>query len=54
LTADANTLAAGVTALDAETGAAQGNFLWHLAESANNQAQVGLVGLAATGLAYGA
>jgi hypothetical protein len=49
---NAITLAAGVTALDAETDAAQGNFLWHLAESANNQTQVGLVGLATTGLAY--
>ena len=45
-------LAAAVTALDTETGAAQGNFLWHLAESAENQVQVGLVGLAQSGLAY--
>ena len=34
-------------------GAAQGNFLWHLAESAANQTQVGLVGLATTGLEFG-
>ncbi len=50
---DAGTLAAAVTALNTETGAAQGNFLWHLAESAANQTQVGLVGLATTGLEFG-
>ena len=50
---DAVTLAAAVTALNTETGAAQGNFLWHLAESAANQVQVGLVGLATTGLEFG-
>lgn len=50
---DAGTLAAAATAINAETGAAQGNFLWHLAESAANQTQVGLVGLAATGLEFG-
>ena len=50
---DAPTLAAAVTALDTETGAAQGNFLWHLAESAANQTQIGLVGLAETGLEFG-
>lgn len=49
---DSATLAAGVNALNIETGAAQGNFLWHLAESAANQVQVGLVGLATTGLEY--
>lgn len=49
---DAATLAAGVNALNTETGAAQGNFLWHLAESSANQVQVGLVGLANTGLEY--
>ena len=49
---NAATLAAAVTALDTETGPAQGNFLWHLAESAENQVQVGLVGLAQSGLAY--
>lgn len=49
---NAATLAAAVTALDTETGAAQGNFLSHLAESAENQVQVGLVGLAQNGLAY--
>ena len=50
---DAATLNASVLALDTETGAAQGNFLWHLAESAANQIQVGLVGLATTGLEFG-
>ena len=50
---DAGTLAAAVSALNTETGAAQGNFLWHLAESAANQTQVGLVGLATTGLEFG-
>ncbi len=50
---DAATLAAAVTALNTETGPAQGNFLWHLAESAANQTQVGLVGLALTGLEFG-
>lgn len=50
---DATTLAAAVTALDTETGDAQGNFLWHLAESAANQTQIGLVGLAETGLEFG-
>jgi hypothetical protein len=49
---DAATLASAVTALNTETGAAQGNFLWHLAESAANQIQVDLVGLTNTGLAY--
>ena len=48
----AATLATAVAALDTETGAAQGNFLWHLAESAENQVQVGLVGLGQSGLAY--
>ena len=50
---DAATLNAAVQMLDAETGAAQGGFLWHLAESSANQTQVGLVGLAATGLEFG-
>ena len=49
---DAATLAAAVAALNAEKGAAQGDFLWHLAESAANQVQVGLVGLALTGLDF--
>ena len=49
---DAPTLAAAVAALNAEQDAAQGNFLWHLAESAANQVQVGLVGLALTGLEF--
>ncbi|MEN9396569.1 MAG: hypothetical protein RLZ81_1099, partial [Pseudomonadota bacterium] len=39
-------------ALDSETGAAQGAFLWHLAESAANQRQVNLVGLAQSGLEF--
>ncbi len=51
-TPDAATLAQAVSALNTETGANQGNFLWHLAESAANQAQVGLVGLTATGLPF--
>jgi hypothetical protein len=45
-------LADAVNALNTETGTAQGTFLWHLAESAANQTQVGLVGLAASGLDY--
>ena len=49
---DTATLNAAVAALDSETGAAQGSFLWHLAESAANQTQVNLVGLAQTGLDY--
>jgi Ca2+-binding RTX toxin-like protein len=49
---DAATLAAAVTALDAQTGAAQGQFLFGLAASAANQQQVNLVGLAATGLEF--
>ena len=50
---DSATLAAGVNSLNNETGAAEGNFLRNLAESAANQTQVGLVGLAATGLVFG-
>ena len=50
---DATTLAAAVTALNTGTGPAQGNFLWHLAESAGNQTQVALVGLANIGLEFG-
>jgi RTX calcium-binding nonapeptide repeat (4 copies) len=50
---DAATLAAAVNALNTETGAAQGDFLSTLAASAANQTQVGLVGLAATGLEFG-
>lgn len=49
---DTATLAAAVTALNSETGEAQGNFLWHLAESSENQVQIGLIGLAQSGLAY--
>jgi Ca2+-binding RTX toxin-like protein len=49
----AATLAAAVAALDTEKdAAAEGNFLSHLAESVENQAQVGLVGLAQSGLTY--
>jgi hypothetical protein len=43
---------AAVAALNTETDAAQGNFLSALALSAANQVQVGLVGLAATGLEF--
>lgn len=46
---DATTLASAVASL---TNDPQGDFLWHLAESSANQAQVGLVGLAETGLAF--
>ena len=46
---DATTLASAVAAL---TNDPQGDFLWHLAESSANQVQVGLVGLAATGLEF--
>ena len=48
----AATLAAAVTALDTQTGGAQGDFLVALAQSTANQVQVGLVGLAQSGLAY--
>lgn len=48
----AATLAAAVAALDNQTGAAQGSFLADLAASADNQLQVGLVGLGQNGLAY--
>lgn len=53
-TLDATTLASAVASLDAQPDIDhnQGNFLWHLAESSANQTQVGLVGLATTGLAY--
>ena len=50
---NAAALATAVAALDSEIGIAQGNFLSHLAESANNQIQVGLVGLATTGIDLG-
>ena len=50
---DAATLAIALTALNTETDfATQGNFLWHLAESTASQTHVGLLGLAATGVAY--
>ncbi|NDH50904.1 MAG: hypothetical protein EBY24_02755 [Betaproteobacteria bacterium] len=50
---DSLTLAAAVALLNSETGASQGNFLSTLALSDANQTQVGLVGLATTGLEYG-
>jgi len=50
---DAATLAAAVNALDTQTGAAQGTFLAQLAQSAANQLNVGLVGLATTGIDLG-
>ncbi|MEN9491177.1 MAG: hypothetical protein RJA63_1626, partial [Pseudomonadota bacterium] len=53
VTPDATTLATAITALNAETGAAQGHFLFQLAASAANQQQVDLVGLTATGLEFG-
>lgn len=51
---DAATLTTAVAALNAEYDDlhGQGNFLWQLAESAANQTQVGLAGLADTGLEY--
>lgn len=49
---DSVTLNAAVTALNAETGASQGNFLASLAASAANQTQINLVGLQQTGLDY--
>lgn len=50
---DATTLASAALTLGFESGtSSQGNFLWHLAESAANQTQVGLVGLASTGLEF--
>ena len=50
---DAATLNAAVSALNAETPATQGTFLWQLALSSANQTQVGLVGLASTGVTFG-
>ncbi len=50
---DAATLAAGVAALDTESGADQGHFLSILAASAANQVQVHLVGLQETGISLG-
>ena len=50
---DPAALTAAVTALDTETGAAQGTFLFNLASSAANQTQVNLVGVAATGIEFG-
>ena len=54
VTPDAATLATAVAALSSETSfATQGNFLWQLVQSTANENHVGLVGLAAIGLAYG-
>lgn len=52
---DATTLASATEALNAPPDISynQGDFLWHLAESVANQSYVGLVRLAATGLAFG-
>ena len=51
---DATTLTNAVASLNTETEfASQGGFLWQLAASGANQTHVGLVGLAATGLAFG-
>ncbi len=50
---DAVTLSQAVMALDTETGADQGNFLWYLSGSTANQSQVGLIGLSLTGLEFG-
>ena len=50
---DATTLGNAVATLNTETDfATQGNFLWHLAESATNQMRIDLVGLSSTGLVY--
>lgn len=50
---DATTLNNAVTALNTELDfASQGGFLWNLAQSSANQQQVGLVGLASTGLPF--
>lgn len=49
---DQPTWSAAVIALNAESGASQGNFLAQLAESAANQTQINLVGLAQSGLDY--
>jgi hypothetical protein len=50
---DQATLDGAVAALNSETGAAQGTFLYNLAASAANQTQVNLVGVAATGIEFG-
>lgn len=50
---DAATVSAAASSLSAESGEAQGTFLAQLAQSSANQLQVGLLGLAATGLEYG-
>ena len=53
-TPDAATMASAVAALNAQPDINhnQGDFLWHLAESAVNQTRLDLVGLSTTGLAY--
>ena len=50
---DAGTLAFGVAALDAESGADQGHYLSILAASDANQTQVHLAGLQETGISLG-
>lgn len=50
---NAVTLQSAVATLSSQTGASQGDFLAQLAASEANQAHVGLVGLAATGLLFG-
>ena len=52
VTPDVATLNSAVAALDSEVGDAQGTFLAQLVVSGANQAQVGLVGLSETGLAF--
>ena len=46
---DATSLASAVASLDHDP---QGDFLWHLAQSSANQAQIDLVGLAQSGLEF--
>lgn len=48
-TPDTATLAAGADSISRDP---QGDFLWHLATSAANQVQIGLVGLAASGMEF--
>ena len=48
-TPDATALAAAVSSLDHDP---QGDFLWHLAQTAGNQLQIDLVGLADRGLEF--
>ncbi|MBI2771059.1 MAG: hypothetical protein HYX47_15660 [Burkholderiales bacterium] len=49
---DAGTLASATAQINSEQGAAQGSFLAQLAASSANQGQVGLVGLAQSGLSF--